>query len=134
MGVIDTNASEYELYGDGLNDNVIMDADVIANYSYMNDRSKSKIGTNFIKFYVKTEVSYSVGQDLTFISHTGDKNIIDVIETSTAHWLEVRESNLCKQMLIYSIAYELYYIKMLNFVVRYYLLDMDMLIHTMKVI
>lgn len=93
MGVIDTNASEYELYGDGLNDNVIMDADVIANYSYMNDRSKSKIGTNFIKFYVKTEVSYSVGQDLTFISHTGDKNIIDVIETSTAHWLEVRESN-----------------------------------------
>lgn len=42
-GVTDTNGSEYALYGDGLNDSVIMDADAIGNYSYMNDRSKQKI-------------------------------------------------------------------------------------------
>jgi len=109
-GVTDTNAGEYALYGDGLNDNVIMDADVIGNYSYMNDRTKKKISTNFVKSFVKQEVSYSVGQDVTYISHSGDAKIIDAIETSTAHWSEDHESNLAKQMLIYSVAYELYYI------------------------
>lgn len=110
MGVTDTNSSEYALYGDGLNDNVIMDADVIGGYSYMNDRSQQKISTNFIKTFVKQEVSYSVGQDLTYISHSGDDKIITAIEYNTAHWSEDHESDLCKQMLIYSTAYELFFV------------------------
>ena len=109
-GITDVNASDYALYGDGLNDNIIMDSDVMGNYSYMNDRSKKKVDTNFIKNFIKQEVSYSVGQDITYISHTGDTKIIDTIETSLAHWKEDHENDLCKQMLIYSIAYELYYI------------------------
>lgn len=110
MGVTDINGHEFALYGDGLNDNIIMDADTIGNYSYMNDRAKQKISTNFIKGFVKQEVSYSVGQDITYISHSGNKDIINIVENNLAHWKEDHESNLCKQMLIYSTAYELYYI------------------------
>lgn len=114
MGVTDTTISKYNLCGDYINDNMIMDADTIGYYSYMNDRSKQKIGNNYIKKFIKEEVSYSVGNNVTYTSVSGDENIVDIIQYNTAHWKEDHESTLAKNMLIYGLAYELYYINYEN--------------------
>ena len=75
----------------------------------INDRSKHKTDTNYIKKFVKEEVSYSVGNDINYISHSGNEEIVNVIKYNTAHWAEDHDAKLLKNMLMYSIAYELYY-------------------------
>lgn len=82
----------------------------VTNYNYINDRNDRRINTNFIKKFVKEEVSYSVGNDITYTSYSGDDKIIDQIRLNTAHWKKDHDAELAKNMLIYSLAYELYYI------------------------
>lgn len=82
----------------------------VTNYNYINDRNDRRINTNFIKKFVKEEVSYSVGNDITYTSYSGDDKIIDQIRLNTAHWKKDHDANLAKNMLIFSVAYELYYI------------------------
>lgn len=74
------------------------------------DRADIKIPINFIKKFIKEEVSYSVGNEITYISRSGNDNIINDIEYYTEHWSENHDSNLAKNMLIYSHAYELYFV------------------------
>ncbi|WP_297428915.1 phage portal protein [Clostridium sp.] len=84
--------------------------DVQNGFNTIHDRTKHKVGINYMKKFIKEEVSYSVGNAITYISHSGDKNITEVIRQSLAHWDETQDANLAKNMLIYSNAYELYYI------------------------
>ncbi|WP_081897088.1 phage portal protein [Clostridium sp. KNHs214] len=84
--------------------------DAIANYQMVTERSNNKINTNFIKKFIKEEVSYSVGNDVTYISKSGNENIVNDIDYYLDHWSEGHDSNLAKNMLIYSLAYELYYV------------------------
>ncbi|WP_082174065.1 phage portal protein [Clostridium niameyense] len=84
--------------------------DAINNYQMVTERSNNKINTNFIKKFIKEEVSYSVGNDVTYISKSGNENIVNDIDYYLDHWSEGHDSNLAKNMLIYSLAYELYYI------------------------
>jgi SPP1 family phage portal protein len=79
-------------------------------YSFINNRTHRKINTNFIKKFIKEEVSYSVGNDITYTSKTGNGDTVKAIQNATWHWDETADSNLCKNMLIYSTAFELYYI------------------------
>ena len=62
-----------------------MDGEGAENYSYVNDRFNHRINTNFIKKFIKEEVSYSVGNPVTYRSKTGSNNITDVITNNTAH-------------------------------------------------
>ena len=78
--------------------------------NFVNDRYNKKISTNFLKKFIREEVSYSVGNDITYTSHKGDEKIIELLRLSTAHWKADHDANLAKGMLIYSNAYELYYI------------------------
>lgn len=113
MGITDTKRllgySESGAFDDGIFDNFV-DSEGSGNYSFVNDRFNSRVNTNFMKKFIKEEVSYSVGNDITYISRSSDENILKAIQYNTEHWKEDHESTLAKNMLIYSVAYELYYI------------------------
>ncbi|WP_282804267.1 phage portal protein [Clostridium tetani] len=84
--------------------------DAIKNYKMVTERSNNKISVNYIKKLINEEVSYSVGNDVTYISKSGNENIVNDIDYYIDHWSEGHDSNLAKNMLIYSLAYELYYV------------------------
>lgn len=85
-------------------------SDAIKNYQMVTERSNNKINTNFIKKFIKEEVSYSVGNDITYITKSGDENIVKDIDYYLDHWSEQHESNLAKRMLTFGFCYELYYV------------------------
>ncbi|AUN05136.1 portal protein [Clostridium botulinum] len=84
--------------------------DAMANYKMVTERSNNKTPVNYIKKFIKEEVSYSVGNDVTYISKSGNENIVNDIDYYLDHWSEGHDSNLAKNMLIYSLVYELYYV------------------------
>ena len=114
MGITDTgrgySASTNGSYDDVFINEFNLDAEGAGNYNYVNDRNDKRINTNFIKKFVKEEVSYSVGNDITYTSHSGDTKIIELLRLRLAHWKADHDATLAKNMLIYSTAYELYYI------------------------
>jgi len=113
MGITDTgkaqNFSNNGIFDDGIFDNFV-DSEGSGNYSFVNDRFNNRVTTNFVKKFIKEEVSYSVGNDITYISRSSDENILKTIQYNLEHWKEDHESILAKNMLIYSVTYELYYI------------------------
>ena len=88
----------------------IGNTDAMKNYLMITKRANSKVNCNFLKKFIKEEVSYSVGNDITYISKSSDQNIIKDLDYYLGHWGENHDSDLMKTMLIHSIAYELYYI------------------------
>lgn len=86
------------------------DTDAIRKYLFVTERSNLKINTNFIKKFIKEEVSYTVGNDITYESRTSDSNVVNDIDYYTAHWNELHDSDLMKYLLIFTQIYELYYI------------------------
>jgi SPP1 family phage portal protein len=86
------------------------DTDAMRKYKFETDRSNLKTNTNYMKKFIKEEVSYTVGNDITYESRKGDINIINDIEYHTAHWDELHDSDLMKYLLLYTKVYEVYYI------------------------
>lgn len=86
------------------------DTDAIREYLFITKRSNLKINTNYIKKFIKEEVAYTLGNDITYKSRTDNENIIKDIEYYTAHWNELHDTNLMKYLLIFTKVYELYYI------------------------
>lgn len=84
--------------------------DAIKNYLMVTERSNLKINTNYIKKFVKEEVAYTLGNDITYESRTDNINIIKDIEYYTSHWNELHDTDLMKYMIIFTKVYELYYI------------------------
>lgn len=84
--------------------------DAMLNYKMITKRSNNKAGTNFLKKFIKEEVSYSVGNDITYISKSSNTDMINNIYYNLAHWKEDHDSTLAKNMLLYGTAYEIYYI------------------------
>ncbi|MBY6878682.1 phage portal protein [Clostridium botulinum] len=84
--------------------------DAMINYKMITKRSNNKTPVNYIKKFIKEEVSYSVGNDVNYISKSGNENIVNDIDYYIDHWSEGHDSNLAKNMFIYSLAYELYYV------------------------
>lgn len=83
--------------------------EAMKNYKMVTERSNSKTKVNYMKKFIKEEVSYSVGNDITYISKSGNSDVIKDIDYYTAHWNEQHDSDLAKKMLTYSYAFELYY-------------------------
>lgn len=86
------------------------DTDAMRNYKMITERNNNKANTNFLKKFIKEEVSYSVGNDITYISKSSDENIINDIDYFLECWNEDHDSNLAKNMILYGVAYEVYYI------------------------
>ena len=86
------------------------DTDAIKKYLFVTERSNLKINVNFIKKFIKEEVAYTLGNDITYESRTDNKNVIKDIEYYTAHWDELHDTNVMKYLLVFTKVYELYYI------------------------
>ncbi|MBU3112127.1 phage portal protein [Clostridium lacusfryxellense] len=84
--------------------------DAQKNYQFQTDRANNVIGMNYVKKFVLEEVSFSLGVPLQITSKSNNDQIIKDIEFYTCLWSASHNTNLDKQMLIYSQAYELYYI------------------------
>ncbi len=99
------NKSDY----DKMYEYYIGNTDAIKEYKFLTKRSNLKVNVNFIKKFIKEEVSYSVGNDINYISKSGNEDIVNDIDYYLDHWEEGHDANLAKNMLIYGLAYELYY-------------------------
>lgn len=84
--------------------------DAIEGYLFIEKRSNLKIHANYIKKFIKEEVSYTVGNDITYESRSNNNQFIKDIDYYTAHWDEKHDSELMKYLLIFTTIYELYYI------------------------
>ena len=70
------------------------------------DRSNRKIVDNFIRTFIEEEVSFMVGQPITYIA---DEEIVNAINDSINNISTTLDMELCTNLLIYGEAYELYY-------------------------
>ncbi|MBN1079303.1 phage portal protein [Clostridium botulinum] len=86
------------------------DTDAIRKYLFITERSNLKINVNYIKKFIKEEVAYTLGNDITYESRTDNENIVKDIEYYTAHWNELHDTDVMKYLLIFTQIYELYYI------------------------
>lgn len=86
------------------------DTDAIRKYLFVTERSNLKINLNYIKKFIKEEVAYTVGNDITYESRSDNENIVRDIEYYTAHWNELHDTDLMKYLIIFTKVYELYYI------------------------
>jgi SPP1 family phage portal protein len=88
--------------------------EAMRNYRMVTERSNNKVACNFIKKFIKEEVSYSVGNDVTYVSRSGDDNIIKDISYYMGHWSAKHDGDVLKKMLTFGFSFELYYIDKQN--------------------
>lgn len=84
-------------------------SDAMRHYKMITQRSNNKTSVNYMKKFIKEEVSYSVGNEITYTSKSGDKNVISDIDYYTTHWSKKHDSDLAKRMLTFGYVFELYY-------------------------
>lgn len=86
------------------------DTDAIRRYLFVTERSNLKINLNYIKKFIKEEVAYTLGNDITYESRSENEDVVKDIEYYTAHWNELHDTDLMKYLIIFTKVYELYYI------------------------
>ena len=86
------------------------DTDAMRKYKFITERSNIKINTNYIKKFIKEEVSYTVGNDITYESKSDNEDIVKDIEYYKSHWDELHDTDLMKYLLIFTKVYEIYYL------------------------
>ena len=74
------------------------------------DRSNRKCSINYVKKFITEEVSFAVGNKTTYISKSGNGEIIRTIEDILDSQNSNLDINLCTDLLTYGVAYELYYV------------------------
>jgi len=88
--------------------------EALENYKMVTARSNLKTRVNYIKKFIKEEVSYTLGNKISYLSKSSNTKITDAIEYNLSHWSEKHDQNLLKNSLKYGEAYELYYINKLG--------------------
>ena len=83
--------------------------DAMAKYKILAERSNLFTNVNYFKKFVREEVSYTVGNRLTYESRKGNKDFVEQLELNTYHWNENHDTDLMKYLLIFTRVYELYY-------------------------
>lgn len=85
------------------------ETDAKRNYKEIVERSNLFTNVNYFKKFVKEEVSYAVGNPITYESLSGNADFIKEIELKTYHWSENHDSDLMKNLLIFTRCHEIYY-------------------------
>ena len=88
--------------------------EALENYKLVTARSNLKTKVNYVKKFIKEEVSYTLGNKISYLSKSSNTKIIDAIEYNLSHWSEKHDQNLLKNSLKYGESYELYYINKLG--------------------
>ncbi|GEP65199.1 hypothetical protein CBE01nite_29670 [Clostridium beijerinckii] len=105
----------YEKYskdkGDYTDANSYYDGDSVAQSKYPvnEERCNRKFGTNHVKFMIDEEVSYMTGNKLSYISKSGNSQVVKDIEYTLDNINSCLDTELTTQFLINSVVYELYY-------------------------
>lgn len=72
-------------------------------------RSNLKVRTNFIKKFIKEEVSYLLSNKPTYISKSDNVKEVEFVNFRLAHWNKNHDKMLLRDMLSYGSVFELYY-------------------------
>lgn len=83
--------------------------DAYREYKHNPKRSNLKVRTNFIKKFIKEEVSYLLSNKPTYISESDNVDEINFIHYKLKHWDKNHDKQLLRDMLSYGSVYELYY-------------------------
>ena len=86
------------------------DTDAMRKYKFITERSNIKINANYIKKFIKEEVSYTISNNITYESKSDNSDIVKDIEYYTAHWDELHDTDLMKYLLVFTKVYEIYYL------------------------
>lgn len=78
-------------------------------YKHNPKRSNLKVRTNFIKKFIKEEVSYLLSNKPTYISKSDNSKEIEFINFKLSHWNKNHDKMLLRDMLSYGSVFELYY-------------------------
>lgn len=72
-------------------------------------RSNLKVRTNFIKKFIKEEVSYLLSNKPTYISKSDNVKEVEFVNFKLSHWNKNHDKMLLRDMLSYGSVFELYY-------------------------
>lgn len=72
-------------------------------------RSNLKVRTNFIKKFIKEEVSYLLSNKPTYISKSDNSEEVKFVNFKLSHWNKNHDKMLLRDMLSYGSVFELYY-------------------------
>ncbi|MGL5329357.1 MAG: phage portal protein [Peptostreptococcaceae bacterium] len=84
------------------------DTDALSRYKMISKRSNLKVNVNYLKKFIKEEVSYAVGNPLTY--DCDDQEVAKTLIYNLQHWDENHDEDLMKYLLVFTKVYELYYI------------------------
>lgn len=70
--------------------------DAMKKYLFVSEKANLKINTNYIKKFIKEEVSYTVGNPIAYESRSDNTDIINDIEYYTAHWDKLHDTDVMK--------------------------------------
>lgn len=83
-------------------------------YNHNPKRSNLKVRTNFIKKFIKEEVSYLLSNKPIYISKSDNSKEIEFVNFKLSHWDKNHDKMLLRDMLSYGSIFELYYISELG--------------------
>jgi len=83
-------------------------------YKHNPKRSNLKVRTNFIKKFIKEEVSYLLSNKPTYISKSDNSDEVKFVNFKLSHWDKNHDKMLLRDMLSYGGVFELYYTTKLN--------------------
>lgn len=78
-------------------------------YKHNPKRSNLKVRTNFIKKFIKEEVSYLLSNKPIYISRSDNSEEVEFVNFKLLHWNKNHDKMLLRDMLSYGSAFELYY-------------------------
>lgn len=78
-------------------------------YKHNPKRSNLKVRTNFIKKFIKEEISYLLSNKPTYISRSDNTSEIEFVNFKLSHWDKNHDKMLLRDMLSYGSVFELYY-------------------------
>lgn len=85
--------------------------DSLKDYKMITERSNNKCCVNYVKKFVKEEVSYSLGNKINYISKSDNKDIINAIDYHIiSDWDSDYDMDLANRMILFGEAYEIYYL------------------------
>lgn len=84
-------------------------SEAYTDYKHNPKRSNLKVRTNFIKKFIKEEVSYLLSNKPTYISKSDNSEEIKFVNFKLSHWDKNHDKMLLRDMLSYGSIFELYY-------------------------
>lgn len=84
--------------------------DILSTYKHEPNRANNITVVNYIHKFIEEEISYCFGNGLVYISKNSNEQEINNINYQLSHWNKNHNQDLMRQLEIYGLAYELYYI------------------------